>query len=217
MEDKSELIIALFKEMIGELKSKLNEDEINRDEIYSLLRTYEKKLGQITKPRMDKKPDLLLNFGESYMVDEEKPSMGFFIFKQALDRGRGGICITRSHPESISFYKSAENVKFIWLTSVTYMSGRVSSIQPNELSLITNAINSFLREGQKGIVLFDGIELLITNNGFDNIAKSLTTIKDNIRINKGIMIISINLKTLKEEEKNFLLREFNLIQVPART
>lgn len=217
MEEKSELIIALFKEFINELKSKINEEELNRDEIYSMLRDYEKKLKKISSPVRDKKPDLLLNFGESYMVDEEKPSRCYDIFRQALERGRAGLCITRTHPESISFYSTAENVRFIWLTNVTYRNGRVSSLPPTDLSLISNGVNSFVKEGTRGIVLFDGVELLITNNGFENTVKALTTIKDNIRVNKNIMIISINLKTLNEEEKNFLIREFNLISIPART
>ncbi len=217
MEDRSDLIIALFKEFISDLRSKLDEGEINKEDIYSILKDYEKKLRKITSNKKGEKPDFFLTFGESYIVDEEKPTRSYDIFKQAINRGRAGLCITRTHPESISFYGSSENVRFIWLTSVNYRLGKVSSLQPTDLSLITNEINSFIREGLKGIVLLDGVELLITNNGFDSTAKALTSIKDNIRVNKGILIISINLKTLKEEEKNFLIREFNLIQIPART
>ncbi|MEM0333865.1 MAG: DUF835 domain-containing protein, partial [Thermoplasmata archaeon] len=102
-----------------------------------------------------------------------------------------------------------------WLTTVNYRDGKVTSLQPTDLSLISNGINNFIKEGTKGIILMDGIELLIKNNGFDNTIKSLTSIKDNVKINKGIMIISINLKTMGDEERNFLLKEFNLISLPS--
>ncbi len=215
MEENNELLIALFREFIDELREKLEEEELKKEDIYAIIKNYEKKLKYITSPSKNKKPDLILNFGESYIMDEEKPSKCYDIFRQALDRGRAGLCITRTHPESISFFRSADNVKFIWLTTVNFRDGKVISLQPTDLSLISNGINNFIKEGTKGIILLDGIELLIKNNGFDNTIKSLTTIKDNVRINKGIMIISINLKTMNEEERNFLLREFNLISLPS--
>ena len=215
MDENSEIIIALFKEFINELKEKLDEEEIKRDDIYTIIRNYEKRLKFITSPSKNKKPDLILNFGESYIIDEEKPNKCYDIFNQALKKGRAGLCITRTHPESISFYGSSENVKFIWLTTVNYRDGKVTSLQPTDLSLISNGINNFIKEGTKGIILMDGIELLIKNNGFDNTIKSLTSIKDNVKINKGIMIISINLKKMGDEERNFLLKEFNLISLPS--
>lgn len=109
-------------------------------------------------------------------------------------------------------FREMQNVKFIWLSRANVsVRDEYSILQPTDLANIVNNVSEFVKNNAKAVILFEGIELLSASNGFQNLAKALTTIKDYISANKAILIMSANLKALKEDEKNFLLREFNQI------
>ncbi|MGC8663253.1 MAG: DUF835 domain-containing protein [Thermoplasmata archaeon] len=212
--EKNDLIYALFQKMLDDLKEIKNNEKIEPEEIENLIKSYQKKL-KIIMNKSSKQPSFTLKYGQSYLIDEEKPYECYNIFKQAVTRGSPGLCITRTHPESISFYGTMKNVSFIWLSKVSLESRReYSSLQPTDLNIIASGISDFVKNNQRGVILLEGIELLNTSNGFQNLAKALTTVKDLVAENKGVLLLSTNLKSFKEDEKNFLIREFNLLTVP---
>ncbi len=212
---KNDMIYSLFLKLLDDLKNISNKESIGKGDIDSIVKSYEKKLKIIMNKNQRQIPSLTLKFGGSYLIDEEKPVESYNIFKQAVSRGSNGLCITRTHPESISFYDTAKNVKFIWLSKVGLDTRKdFSSLQPTDLTIIANSINDFIKNNAKGVILLEGIELLSASNGFQNLARALTTVKDIVSAGKGVLLISTNLKALKDDEKNFLLREFNQIPVP---
>lgn len=212
---KNDLIYSLFLKLLDDLKNLSNKDAIGKGDIESIVKLYEKKLKVAVNKNPKQKPSFTLKFGESYLIDEEKPLESYNIFKQAVSRGSNGLCITRTNPESISFYDSMKNIKFIWLSKVGLENRKdFSSLQPTDLTIIANSISDFIKNNTKCVILLEGIELLSASNGFSNLARALTTIKDMVSAGKGVLLISTNLKALKDEEKNFLLREFNQIPVP---
>ncbi|MDP8011496.1 MAG: DUF835 domain-containing protein [Thermoplasmata archaeon] len=213
-DEKSELLYALFTKLLQELNEIKEKESIKNDDIDSIIKSYEKKL-KIIMNRSAKKPSFSLKYGQSYIIDEEKPVECYNIFKQAISRGSSGLCITRTHPESISFYGSAKNVKFIWLSKANVEGKKeYTSLQPSDLNIIVNNITDFIKSNLRGVILLEGLEMLYTNSGFQNLIKAITTIKDLVAENKGVFLISVNLKSFKEEEKNILIREFNPITVP---
>lgn len=212
---KNDLIYSLFLKLLDDLKNLSNKDTIGKGDIESIVKLYEKKLKAAVNKNPKQKPSFTLKFGESYLIDEEKPLESYNIFKQAVSRGSNGLCITRTNPESISFYDSMKNIKFIWLSKVGLENRKdFSSLQPTDLTIIANSISDFIKNNTKGVILLEGIELLSASNGFSNLARALTTIKDMVSAGKGVLLVSTNLKALKDDEKNFLLREFNQIPVP---
>lgn len=212
---KNDLIYSLFLKLLDDLKNLSNKDAIGKGDIESIVKLYEKKLKAAVNKNPKQKPSFTLKFGESYLIDEEKPLESYNIFKQAVSRGSNGLFITRTNPESISFYDSMKNIKFIWLSKVGLENRKdFSSLQPTDLTIIANSISEFIKNNTRGVIFLDGIELLSASNGFSNLAKALTMIKDMVSAGKGVLLVSTNLKALKDEEKNFLLREFNQIPVP---
>lgn len=213
-DQKDDLIYSLLLKILDDLKDLLNKDNIEKEDIDKIVKSYQKKLRALSNKGLKQKPSFVLRFGESYIIDEEKPIESFNIFRQAVLKGSSGLCITRTHPESISFYGSVKNIKFIWLSKVGLENRKdFSSLQPTDLTIIANSVGDFIKNNAKGVILLEGIELLSASNGFQTLAKALTTIKDMVIAGKGILLVSTNLKALKEDEKNFLLREFNQIPV----
>ncbi len=209
---KEDLILGYFYKMLDDLKKLVNKENIEKSEIENLIRTYEKRIKRIENYGFDTRtPDFVVKYGESYIINEEKPEKCFIAFEQILSRGGKGLCITRTSPESIDLFNRNENVTYIWLTKVATMKNeRFQTYSPTDLPKIANRISEFVKENgnKKSIVLFEGVEFLITNNSFNDVMKMLSTVKDIINSNKGVFLISMNMNTLNEEEKNIIKREF---------
>ena len=69
-------------------------------------------------------------------------------------------------------------------------------MNPTHLSSVLNSLTKFLDSNNTGLLFIDGIEYLITNNGFDQVLKFLNKIEDMI-ITSGIsFLITIDPRTL---------------------
>jgi len=210
---KEDIILAYFYKMLNDLKKIVEKENIEKGEVENLIKNYERKLKRIENYGFDgRAPDFVVKYGESYVINEENPEKCFIVFEQALNRGGGrGLCITRTSPESIELFNRNQNIEYIWLTKMGMVKNeRFQTFSPTDLSKITGRISDFVKENgkNKSIVLFEGVEFLITNNSFNDVIRMLSTVKDIVQSNKGLFLVSMNLNTLKEEEKNIIKREF---------
>ncbi|WP_367884626.1 DUF835 domain-containing protein [Thermococcus sp. JCM 11816] len=84
---------------------------------------------------------------------------------------------------------------------------RERTVPPTNLPKITEIINRYLRAaGSGGIVLIDGIEYIHMYNGFDAMAKWLSTIRDIAYLNNGSVIVVTDSRAWNEREWNLLIR-----------
>jgi len=209
---KEDIILAYFYKMLNDLSKIVEKENIEKGEVENLIKNYERKLKRIENYGFDgRTPDFVVKYGESYVINEENPEKCFIVFEQILNRGGRGLCITRTSPESIELFNRNENIEYIWLTKMGMVKNeRFQTFSPTDLSKITGRINDFVKENvkNKSIVLFEGVEFLITNNSFNDVIKMLSTVKDIVQSNKGVFLVSMNMNTLKDEEKNIIKREF---------
>ncbi len=209
---KEDIILAYFYKMLNDLKKIVEKENIEKGELENLIKNYERKLKRIENYGFDgRTPDFVVKYGESYVINEENPEKCFIVFEQILNRGGRGLCITRTSPESIELFNRNQNIEYIWLTKMGMVKNeRFQTFSPTDLSKITGKISDFVKENgkNKSIVLFEGVEFLITNNSFNDVMRMLSTVKDIVQSNKGVFLVSMNMNTLKEEEKNIIKREF---------
>ncbi len=150
-----------------------------------------------------------------YLVEEERPDLSYRLLARALADGLPGLCVTRVYPEIIKQRFDLEDCTILWLSTA----GQDDAIRPRDLERLSLLLEQFLRNN-RGVMLVDGIEYLITNNDFVTVLRLIQSIRDLIAMNQATMIISLNPSTLGYQELNLLEREMDSVfrfQLPENT
>ncbi len=192
-------------EILKDLKKALKKDDTElRGEIEKIIRRYSPR-------KKKKKADYEVHAGNSYYINEEKPHVAYNIFEQIVNKNYNGLCITRINPENFELVKRLENTEFYWLSMI----GKKYSLSPGDLPKILAVIKEFLKRNERGVVLIDGIEALITNNDFTKVLRFIQNIKDAISERRGILLIPIDLNTLNSRERAMFEKEI-MNEIPSK-
>jgi PAS domain S-box-containing protein len=133
--------------------------------------------------------------GQVYLVRND-PTKAFEIFADLVFSGYQGLGIARTHPSKIRSKYKLEKTPIIWLTSEA--PGEETSVKSiPELSIM---IGGFLDKAEKPVILFEGFEYLILNDGFKYFIKFLQIIKDRVQRKNGILIAPFSEQTLDPRE-----------------
>ncbi len=144
--------------------------------------------------------------GNSYAVFEQTAQSSLDLFTASLAMGYAGLCFTRQYPEKISQKFPADGSSIYWLSNI----GSDNAIRPKDLEKITLQCNEYLSKS-RSVILIDGLEYLITNNGFITVLKMLQYLRDAAAVKKSIMILSINPNAISENEVNLIMREVDKV------
>lgn len=142
----------------------------------------------------------------TYLTLEKTSDRSFRLFKQVIDTGMEGLCVTRDYPEKVKKKYGLENVSMIWLSNVD----RQDVIRPKNLEKFSLKLEKFLTD-KGGIILLNGLEYLITNNEFRTVLHLIQSIKDQVAINDSILMIPVNPTTLEEHQLDLLESEVDEI------
>ncbi len=123
--------------------------------------------------------------------------------KEALNlaAGRKVIALTRN-PEP---FKGA-HLPYLWLSKVN----ADNAIDPLRLPAIMNHLIS--NSDKNTVVLIDGLEYLVVENGFNSVLKFLTALKDNLLLKGATLLIVLDPSTFSENELAAIKREFEVLQ-----
>jgi hypothetical protein len=106
-----------------------------------------------------------------------------------------GLCFTMDSPEEVRQRHLLQTTLIFWISK--HGSG---NINPASLEIMAGMINDFFRRSKNPIVLLDGIEYLITTNGFDPVLKFLHDIREWVILQKAIFILPVSPAALEEKE-----------------
>lgn len=98
----------------------------------------------------------------SYIVSEEEANVSFELFKEMLQKGYRGLCISKIHPKDIRSKYGIKNASLIWLTD--RKDNGITTIDPMNLQELHTTIKEFIARGKNNIVLLDSLEFLIAQN-----------------------------------------------------
>ncbi len=155
-------------------------------------------------PKVEKPPDL--ETGEAYLVTQGQ-NRALKVFSQELKKGHKGLCITRTYPDKLKESWDLEGAMVYWLANGQSQDEEaVSSLQA-----LSERIDSFLEEEEKGVVLLDGVEYLFVQNSFTEVMKLLQNLKDAMPDRGAKLVIPIDLLSLVERQRALLTREFRQI------
>jgi PAS domain S-box-containing protein len=143
-----------------------------------------------------------LETGQLYLAKKD-PAKAFDIFSNTVFSDHEGLCITRIYPAKIRSKYGLEKTPIVWLTGEA-TEGERSVQTMQDISII---IGEFLEKAMNPVILLDGFEYLITNNGFDSFIRFLQVVKDRLQRRNGVLIAPILEETLEPKELAFLNRE----------
>jgi Cdc6-like AAA superfamily ATPase len=96
----------------------------------------------------------------------------------------------------------------VWLTSEKVENERtINSLQ--DLSIL---ISNYVDKAEKPLILIDGIEYLVSHQGFDSVYHFLQAKGTQVEAADGIMIVPFFKETLEPRQVKLLEREFNLFK-----
>ena len=153
----------------------------------------------------------LLKDSSSYLVREATPEEAYRLFLIARNAGKKGMIITRLFPQKVRERFGLTDLPILWLSNV----GKDDSIRPKDLEKLSLAAEQFLSR-EKGVVLLDAIEYLVTNNNFLTVLRLVQSIRDQVAVNNGVLLLSVNPSTLDAHQMTLLEREVDqVVNVPG--
>ena len=149
-----------------------------------------------------------LRRGLSYIVKERKAVKSFEIFTDQVTHNIQGLCITRQYPAVVRQEWGLEETPIIWLSNQL---GKVY-VNPANIGILGDTIIRFIEKSDDSVVLVDGIEFLIVNNGFDKVLKMIHRITEVVMEYKSRVIISVDPRALDTREMALLERNMEIIE-----
>lgn len=150
-----------------------------------------------------------LDEGKTYLVNEEKPVKSNEIFVDLVTHGISGLYITRQNPQQIRKAYELERTPIIWLTKEKT---EEKSIEPTDLVELSHTMKEFIKEVDESIILLDGLEYLIVQNGYNEILQFVQSLKDSISMSNSRLVIPLDPSTIDTQQLHLLKREMNVLR-----
>lgn len=154
-----------------------------------------------------------LEEGRSYIVKERRPDRSFLIFLEFLQKGADGLCVARIHPEELRERYGMEGAKLVWLTRsekkatvLGALGGEEEFVSPSNLAALASLLIRFIEEGGR-VIIFEGLEYLVTQNSFNPVLKFLQKINEKALVKGVTLLVSIDPSTMDIREYQLLSRE----------
>ncbi|MGQ0796300.1 MAG: DUF835 domain-containing protein [Methanobacteriota archaeon] len=156
----------------------------------------------LTKPRYE------LERGYTYAILEQDGKEAFEIFKDFVTHGAQGLCVTRRAPKSVVSEYGLERTPILWLSRVA---SEKNSVRPSPPENIAVAIEHFVDIGQRGVVLLDGFEYLVSHNDFNSVLALVHDLNEKISLQDAILLLPIDPAVLNEKEIALVRREVRIL------
>jgi hypothetical protein len=152
--------------------------------------------------------DVEFHLGSSYLIKEVEASRLYRVYNELVGGMDDGLCISRSYPPKMIDLHRVNQGNFIWMTTNTV--GYDRCVNPTNISMLHMAIMDFLKATPRGIITLEGVEYLISNNGFDPILRLLHALNDKITVSEHILLVTLDEQTLSPREMRILEKDFDL-------
>ncbi len=161
----------------------------------------------VTEEKPEKPPrDEDVDWDESfYLVIEDKPRRSMYAFKELVEKGYHGLCITTEFPEKLkkSHQLPEENILFIQLQKNNYNSNAtVGCIRcsPGNLTNLSTKIGDFLKKNSPPIILFHGLHSITLTNDINKVLIFIDWLKDLVHNSEGFLLTSISRSDFTEDQ-----------------
>jgi PAS domain S-box-containing protein len=144
--------------------------------------------------------------GLIYLADKRKRQDYMEVFADQVKHNIQGLCITRQNPKKIRELYGLEKTPIIWLTGGEGVPGEIS-MKPDNLTGLGATLGKFLTQTKGGLILLDGIEYLMTRNGYEAVLKLIHFLNDRVMTSDCMVLCSIDPLTMEDRQYRILLTE----------
>jgi len=153
-----------------------------------------------------------LKSGSSYLFTDKGVARAYDVLKKLLAEGKRGLVITRTHPSRVQQLYGVD-CPIMWIAKASKPTG-VMSLEPTRLMRIHSTVADFIKANPGAAVLLDGLEYLITENGFGPVMKAIQLTNEEVAMSGAFLLVPIDPRTLETQQLGFLEREFSLPEDP---
>ncbi|MBN1678095.1 MAG: DUF835 domain-containing protein [Candidatus Thermoplasmatota archaeon] len=151
----------------------------------------------------------ILKGGSSYLFTEHAVSKAFGAFKRLMAEGKRGLVITRTHPARIQTVYGLD-CPIMWIAKSARPTGGIISLEPTRLMKIHSTISDFIKANPGATVLLDGLEYLVTENGFAAVMKAVQLTNEEVAMSGAFLLVPIDPRAFETQQLGLLEREFSM-------
>lgn len=153
-----------------------------------------------------------LERGLSYLIKEKNPLFSYDTFTYLISKGAQGFCLTRAHPSKIKEKYMLRRTPVLWLSK---LHTEENVMLPTNLTGMMMMLQKYLEEGEDVVIIIDGIEYLISQNGYKAVLKFIQGLNEKVMTSNARLIIPLNPDALDSKEVTILSREMEVIDTKA--
>jgi hypothetical protein len=146
--------------------------------------------------------------GACYLLASRRPDPAYRLFLTMIRSGHSGLVISRTHPDRLRRTWALEGVRVSWLSHTPGEDNQ----NPMALGGLTKLVTKFMEEQPEGVVLLDGLEYLVTNNGFQQVLLFLEGINEFVMARNNILLVPVSPAALEVREMALLERSLQPLQ-----
>lgn len=195
---KAEEVLKKYSNELEKEKEQL-EDELNR-----LMEWIDETQSQQSQGDHLEFEDYMKLGGGIYLFPVEKVQTARNFFLKAVDSGIPTLAVVREPPNRIKG-SLGRDFGTVWLT--TNRVEGVVCINPSDIVNLSILISEFYKRAPDGLVLFEGIEFLLSNVDFSRVLRLVQILNDKVSMNDGAIFLVMDLETLEERKRSQLERE----------
>lgn len=132
-----------------------------------------------TKPKYDLKP------GSTYFVKD-----GYELFLDAVKCGACGIVASTMHPQQVKEKYDLITTPIVWISDEAAEMG----VKPADIKRLSILLMNFMKKIGNAMVLLDGMDMLLTLNGFENTQWFIKILNSTAQMTNSRLIISTALE-----------------------
>ena len=150
--------------------------------------------------------------GQCYLVKEKKPEVSYRLFELLLEDKIPGLIVTRQYPERVRRERAVADARIIWLSHTPGEDFH----NPTAIGTLLKVLEKFVGDnGGEGVILLDGLEFLIINNGFLQTLMFVEHVNEFIMQQHAVLLLPVSPETLEEKELALLERNLRVLESPA--
>ena len=146
-----------------------------------------------------------LDQGKRYLIVASNPAIAFAWMRDLTKGGKPGLCMTPAAPERLRLEFGVKNVPIVQVSS--HASGAVDPKKLDPAGL--NAILSLAREGKAGVILYDGLDQIISEASIGDVIRFLRKANEMVLVHGVTVIGRVSPGLLADQELKRLNAEFD--------
>lgn len=132
---------------------------------------------------------LALDEGNCYLVRGKLADTTYRVFKDVMDQGIPGLCVSRLYPDRVRSRYNLEGASVWWISH----SPGEDRYDPSSIGTLSAAMEAFIESHPEGsVILLDGVEFIMNNLGFAKALFFVERLHEYVMQRRAIVLIPVD-------------------------